>query len=171
MSSKRKGPYRVIAQVKNGIQVCNLTTDAIHVYSVHDLKSFYGDAKSAFDATCRDDKDYSTKRGISYAEKCAQSTEMSFTCEYEDGAVAEIRRTCHILCKAFYNFCLMKLYLYHLTLDTKNATGRKRENNRTVKPGNVVYVDIRFFGGRWYESLGVSDAPTSSYVMLYEYTH
>ena len=28
MSSRRKGPYRVIAQVKNDVQVCNLITYA-----------------------------------------------------------------------------------------------------------------------------------------------
>ena len=175
MSSRHKGPYRVIAQVKNDVQVRNLITDAIHVYSVHDLEPFYGDAKSAFDAACHDDKQYVMKRVISYAGNSARRTEMSFTCEYEDGTIAEITWTRDILCEAFYDFCKTKPYLYHLTLDTKDAAkfiaGRNREDIRNVKPGDVVYVDIRFFGGRWYESLGLPDAPTSSYVMQYEYTH
>jgi hypothetical protein len=40
-----------------------------------------------------------------------------------------------------------------------------------VGPGDTVYVDLRFFGGRWYESLELPDGPTSSYVMKFEYTH
>ena len=93
----------------------------MQVYSVYDLEPFYGDAKSAFDAACHDDKQYVTKRVISYAGNCARRTEMGFTCEYEDGTIAEITWTRDILCEAFYDFCKTKPYLYHLTLDTKDA--------------------------------------------------
>ena len=48
---------------------------------------------------------------------------------------------------------------------------RNKADNTTVKPGDIAYVDQYFFGGRWYETLGLPDAPTSSYVMQYQYTH
>ena len=48
---------------------------------------------------------------------------------------------------------------------------RNKVDITTVKPGDIVYVDLRFFGGRWYESLSLPDAPTSYYVMQYQYTH
>jgi hypothetical protein len=37
MSSRHKGPYRVIDHTKNDVQVRNLVTDAILKYSSHDL--------------------------------------------------------------------------------------------------------------------------------------
>ena len=175
MSSRHRGPYRVIVQVKNDVQVRNLITDAIHVYSVHDLEPFYGDANSAFEAACHDDKQYIMTRVISYAGNCARRTECSFTCEFNDGTVAELTWTRDILCDAFYDFCRSKPYLHHLTLTANDAANFIKQMNRiditTVKPGDVAYVDLRFFGGRWYESLELPDGPTKSYVMEYEYTH
>ena len=120
MSSRHRGPYRVIAQIKNDVQVQNLITDAVHIYSVHDLEPFYGNADSAFEAACHD-------------------------------------------------------YLYLLTLSASDAAKYIFMTNRTeitkVQPGDTVYVDLQYFGGRWYESLGLPDAPTSTYVMEYRYTH
>ena len=108
---------------------------------------------SAFDAACHDDMQYVMKRVISYAGNCARRTEMRFRCENKDGTIAEITWTSDILCEAFYDICKMKPYFYHLTLDTKDAAqtiaGRNREDIRTGKPGEVDYVDIRFFVGRW----------------------
>ena len=48
---------------------------------------------------------------------------------------------------------------------------RNKVNNNLVKPGYVAYMELRFFGGRWYESLGLPNAPNSSYVLKYQYTH
>ena len=175
MSSRHRGPFCVIAQVKNDVQVRNLITDAIHIYSVHDLEPFYGNADSAFEAACHDDKQYVMTCVISYAGNCQRRTETSFTCEFADGTVSEITWTRDILCEAFYDFCRTKPYLYHLTLPASEATKFIAMKNRTditkVKPGDVVYVDLRYFGGRWFESLGKPNAPTSSYVMEYQYTH
>ena len=56
MSSRHRRSYRVIAQIKNDVQVRNLITDAIYIYCVHNLEPFYGNADSAFEAACHDDK-------------------------------------------------------------------------------------------------------------------
>ena len=175
MSSRHRGPYRVIHQEKNDVQVSNLITDAIHMYSVHDLEPFYGTADSAFEAACHDDKQYVMTRVISYAGNCERRTETSFTCEFADGSIAEITWTRDILCEAFYEFCRHRPYLNHMTFDSKQAakfiTSKNRQDITTVAPGDTVYVDLRFFGGRWYESLDLPNGPTSSYVMAYRYTH
>ena len=38
-----------------------------------------------------------------------------------------------------------------------------------MRPGQIVYVDIRVFGGRWYESLALPDWQNLSYVMEFQY--
>jgi hypothetical protein len=102
-------------------------------------------------------------------------TEMSFLCEFEDGTIVDVTWTQDLLCQAFDQFCRTKPYLFHLTLDAKAAIKFKAMKNKqdieVVGPGDIVYVDLRFFGGRWYESLELPDGPTSSYVMKFEYTH
>ena len=90
ISSRHRGPYRVIAQLKNDVQVHNLITGAIHIYSVNDLEPFYGDADSAFEAACHDDDQYVMTRFISYAGNCGRRTETSFTCEFADGTISEL---------------------------------------------------------------------------------
>ena len=34
-----------------------------------------------------------------------------------------------------------------------------------------MYVDLRFFGDQWYQSLDLPDFSTKSYVVVFEYTH
>ena len=74
---------------------------------------------------------------------------MSFTCEYGDGTIAEITWTRDILCEAFYDFCNTMPYLYHLTLETKDAAkfiaGRNWDDIRNLKPGDVVYLHRHSF--------------------------
>ena len=52
-------------------------------------------------------------------------------------------------------------------IHSKHQQGRYQK----VAPGDIAYVELRYFGGRWYKSLGLPNAPTSSYVMEYQYTH
>ena len=175
MSSRHRGPYRVMHHTSNDVTVRNLITDAVHVYSVADLEPFDGDAKSAYDAACHDDKQYVMRRVISYAGNCERRTEMEFYCEFEDDTRVTITWTRDILCEAFYDFCAGKPYLFHLTLDAASAksfiTFTNKADIKSVAPGDIVYVDLRFFGGRWYESLELPNGPTASYVMEYQYTH
>jgi hypothetical protein len=175
MSSRNKGPFRVIDHTKNDVQVRNLVTDAIVKCSSHDLTAFYGDEAGAYHAACHDNDQFVVKRVISYSGNCERRTEMSFLCEFEDGSIVDITWTRDLLCQAFDAFCKEKPYLYHLTLDAKAASKFKSMKNRDdiqcVGPGDTVYVDLRFFGGRWYESLDLPEGPTSSYVMEFKYSH
>lgn len=48
---------------------------------------------------------------------------------------------------------------------------KRKEDITSVKPGDTVYVDLRFFSDNWYESLGLPDWQDSTYVVVFEYTH
>ena len=62
-----------------------------------------------------------------------------------------------------------------LTLDKRLADSfiqqKRREAITSVNIGDVVYVDLRFFGDPWYESLNLPDWQESSYVVEFKYTH
>ena len=52
----------------------------------------------------------------------------------------------------------------------KWKTQLNRQDISAVKPGDLVYLDLRFFGDAWYESLQLPDFDTTSYVMEMRYT-
>jgi hypothetical protein len=50
-------------------------------------------------------------------------------------------------------------------------TQKRKEDITSVEVGDRVFVDLRFFSDEWYESLELPDWETSSYVVVFEYTH
>jgi hypothetical protein len=175
LASRNKGPYKVIVHRKNDVQIRDLVTDAVRTYSVHDLEPFYGTLDQAVDAARHDDAQHVMTRVISYNGNCNRRTEMSFVCEFADGDITERIWTPDIECTAYYDFCESKPYLKHLCLPAAMATKHIAAVNKlpitTVQPGDCVYVDIRFLGDRWYESLDMPSWQTSSYVLKVRYTH
>ena len=100
---------------------------------------------------------------------------MIFKTQFEDGDIIDQPWSPDILCEAYYTFCPSKPHLYHLTLDTKMAkrfqSQKRKEDITLVQPGDSVFIDLRFFGDEWYESLNLADASTTSYVFRFTYTH
>ena len=55
--------------------------------------------------------------------------------------------------------------------ESKNFIQRiKKEPIIAVSPGDVVYVDIRFYGAEWYRQLQLPDAYSVTYVVSVHYT-
>jgi hypothetical protein len=46
-----------------------------------------------------------------------------------------------------------------------------RTNITEVGPGSEVYVDLQFFGSNWYNSLGLLNSDTVTYVVVFCYQH
>ena len=166
----------MVSQYKNDVTVRDLVSDAIHTYSLKHLEPFYCESEEiAKETAMRDQHQFLVKRVISYRGDSTKRTEMYFTLEFEDGDVRELPWSPDIQCEAYYNFCKKYAYLFHLTLDTslakKHRTLLNKENITEVDIGDVVFLDLRFFGDYWYESLGLPDWPTTSYVMKFTYTH
>ena len=76
--------------------------------------------------------------------------------------------------EAYLQFCSARPHLFHLTLDSRLAnkfiTQKRGANITNVLPGDIVHVDIRFFGDQFYESLNLPDFETSVYVDMFKYT-
>ena len=97
-----------------------------------------------------------------------------FKVEFTDGDIRLLPWSPDLLCEAYYKFCESRPYLYHLTLETRMAKKFKTQLNKqeisVVKPGDIVYLDLRFFGDEWYESLKLPNFDTALYVFEMEYT-
>ena len=100
---------------------------------------------------------------------------MVFKVKYGDGDVLDIPWSPDLLCQAYYEFCESRPYLQHLAMDStlaiKFVKQLRKMDVTSVNIGDIVYVDLRFFGDDWYEFLELPDFETSSYVVKFEYTH
>ena len=175
MSCRYKGPYEVVKQYRNDVDCRSLITGAIVQFSLTDLQPFFCHSREeAFDAATRDQQQFMVARIISYTGDSRTRTSMLFKVQFADGDIRELPWSPDLLCEAYYKFCESRPYLYHLTLDTRMAKKFKTQLNKqdisTVKPGDKVYLDLRFFGDSWYESLQLPDYETASYVLEMEYT-
>ena len=153
----------------------DLIEGVIRQYSSVDLELFVGDRDSAYAAALRDRDQYVVSEILSYSGDSTKRTSMTFTVKFADGDIVQLPWSPDLLCEAFYTFCDRRPHLYHLTLDTAMARkfqqSKRKDDITTVQPGDIAYIDLRFFGDEFYESLGLPDALTSQYVMEFRYTH
>ena len=172
MASRLRGPFEVVQQIKNDVQVRNIVTGAIVEFSVSDLEPFFGTRDTALDAARRDHDQHEVDQVLSYRGNHDERSNLQFTLKFADGDVIELTYTPDLRCEALMRFCEQRRYLMHMTFDSKLATkwiSGKRKQDITMRPGQIVYVDIRVFGGRWYESLELPDWRNLSYVMEFQY--
>ena len=176
MACRHKGPYEVIRTLKNDIECRNIITGAIQTFSTHRLSLFFGNKEEAMKAATRDDEQFTVTRILSYRGDSNRRTEMMFTVEYADGDILEVPWTYDLFqCVAYETFCKSKPHLFHLTMDTgmadKFRNDFRKKDITTVKPGDTVFIDLRFFTDAWFEELNLPDSDLYAYVMEFKYTH
>ena len=95
--------------------------------------------------------------------------------KYADGDILEQNYRADLRCEALMKFCEKRRELFHVTMDYRMAKAYEKKLNAqpitSVQIGDTVYVDLKVFGGRWYESLDLPDWRETSYVMEFTYTH
>jgi hypothetical protein len=64
--------------------------------------------------------------------------------------------------------CFMSPWIIVVPRRTKRLNA---QDISTVRPGDTVYVDLKVFSGRWYESLDLPDWRDTRYVMEFQFTH
>ena len=176
LSCRYKGPYEVVSQQRNDVHCRNLLTDAVTQFSLTDLEPFYCSSREeAQEAAMRDNQQFVVKTIHSYTGDSRTRTSMSFTVEFADGDIRQLPWSPDLLCEAYYEFCAARPHLHHLTLDTRMANKFKTQMNKqpitAISVGDVIYLDLRFFGDLWYEALELPDSATTTYVLEAKYTH
>jgi hypothetical protein len=75
--------------------------------------------------------------------------------------------------QAFEVFCQARSELYLLLYSAKEAkciyAAINKQPISEVKPGDVAYVDLRWYGYDWYAGLGLPNYDTQIYVVAFEY--
>jgi len=149
----------------------NVTT-----FSVEDLIIFTGTRSNAKDAALRDHNQYEVNRIIRHQGNPSKRTSMKFLIEYADGDQRWSWYTKDIFDSIPYADYVDKFpYLKHLKLSSAEAIKFINEINKEditqVEPGDVVYVDIAWYGNEWSMNLGMPDVHPKVYVFEFLYTH
>ena len=160
-------PFLVLSQVKNDVQVRNLVYDSIHTFFVEDLKLFHGTLDQAVDAARRDTDQFAIESVVMYRGDPLQRTTTSFLVHFADGDKVWLPWSMDISStQAFETFCLSRSELYLLLYSAKEAKRIYAAINKQpiteVKPGDVAYVDLRWYGYDWYSGLGLPNHDTLS---------
>ena len=137
------------------------------------LKIFHGTLEEAKQVALLDNDQYVIKKFVAYRGDPLVRTTMEFEILFEDGSIVWLPYSKDIFDSVPYEeFCRMRPELLPLLHDAKTAAALMSRLNRTpiteVKPGDVVYVDLRSYGAGWYESLNLPDKDHSSYMLRYE---
>ena len=165
-----QGPYKVILQTANDVQVENIVTGEFKSFPVTVLKLFFGDSAAAYEAAKIDQKQHDIE--VIRAAKGPTDTrsKMWFQIVFQDGDVRwlpyskDIDQTVH-----YETLCRTRHDLWPLLYTT---TVLKEELKRLKQPitmfnhfPTTIYVDLRAFGdSKWYDSLNLPDGHGSIFV-------
>ena len=100
---------------------------------------------------------------------------MEFEVQFETGSIIWLPWTEELFDTVPYEtFCRNRPELYLLIFGAKEAADfvkrKDKEVIAAVKPGDTCYVDIRYYGAAWYNTLGLPDADHRKYVVQHKYT-
>jgi hypothetical protein len=154
LAPRYAGPYQVIKQVKNDVEVRHVIMGNVATFSVEDLIVFSGDIKSAKDAALRDHSQYEVNTIIRHRGNPLFRSSMEFYTKFADGDERWMRYSNDLFDSIPYAEYVSKVpYLKHLAYSSADAEKYIRDMNSNdiaaVVPGDTVYVDIAWFGITW----------------------
>ena len=174
LSPQFLGPYEVVGQVSNDIQVRNILTGAITVVHVDRVKIFHGSKEEAFETAKLDNDSYVITSITAFRGNPELRTSMEFLVLFEDTSLkwmpfeSDVSQTIQ-----FEEYIRSKPELYVLLFTAKLAAKYKSDLNKQqiveLEPGDVRLVDLRSYGATWYQSLPLPDKDRLTYLLPYHY--
>jgi len=174
LTPRYKRPYVVNSQKKNDVTVRHLVQDSVHDLHVERLKRFFGSPEEAYEMALRDYNQYEVERILAYRGDPMKRSTMQFQVLFKDGDTRWIPMILDLTdSHPFNHYCNritpLRVLLYTAEEARKQVAERNRTPIKAVKPGDVVYVDLRCYGFGWYESLDLPDMDNLTYVLEYRY--
>jgi hypothetical protein len=170
LSPRFLGPFEVVQQVKNDVEVRNLIVGNLQRFHVDRLKLFHGSKDQAFSMAQLDNDQFVVSHFGAYRGDPLRRTEMEFEVHFADGSVVWLPWSNDLFQTVQYeDFCRSHPPLYPLLHSAAAARTKMQEINKTpidsLRPGDTVYVDLRSYGAAWYETLNLPDCDHKSYVV------
>jgi hypothetical protein len=173
---KFEGPFEVVNQVKNNVEMRHLALKHYEKHHVDDIKIFHGTAEEAFRVATNDKDQHVIVRFLGYRGDPLTRTTMEFEIEFQDGEIHWVPYSKDLFESTQYgHYCESHNELRPLFYDAKRGAEFVSSLNKQpiteVSPGSTIYyVDLRNYGEAWYQSLNLPDAYHTKYVFPHVYT-
>lgn len=169
------GPYEVISQSKNDVEVRHLALHTIAVFYVGDLKVFFGTKEAARQLASVDADQYLVTRISAYRGDPLQRSGMYFFVEYADSDKLWIPWSLDLQnSEAYHDFCASSPELLPLLLPSSQLSSWLRKLRSTpitrVTVNQKLLVDIRSFGADWYSKLSLPNKDMLTYLAPVSFT-
>jgi hypothetical protein len=168
LTPRNRGPFVVIKHTENWVTVRNLIKDNIDTFDQSDLRLFVGSPQDAFKMAQLDDNQFEVDTVLGHRGDPHTRTTCEFLVLFKDGEsrwllFTEIQDTLQ-----FESYCRPRPELRCLLVKERIARHMQKECLRVpitiVKPGDIVFVDLRSWGPQWYSTLSLPDKDTTTYV-------
>jgi hypothetical protein len=168
------GPYLVLGQVKNDVQVRHVVRDTVSIVHVDHLKIFRGSLDEARKLALLDQDEYQIDAFLAYRGEPLKRRTMEFLVRFCDGDEIWLPWSQDLFNTVQYEtFCRSKPELVPLVYTEKVASQRIKSTNRSpilaVDTGDVVFVDLRSNGPAWYATLELPNLHTTTYYLEFVY--
>jgi hypothetical protein len=178
LNSRHRGPFEVIRQVKNDVEVRHLNLGSISLLPVDRLSLFSGTREEGIRLAMEDADQFNIVAITAWRGDPEVRTTMEFEILFEGEDTPTWRAWDRDLSDAepFAEYCRRERPLYPLIFDLQQSyRDAKRAVNQAaiheVTVGDLAYLNLRFFSTKVYdEELDLPDKFHVRYVVLLKYT-
>lgn len=183
LQTRYAGPYEVLKQYKNDVECRHLAMGNIKTFYLGDLKPFEGpDRQKAKELAYVDADQFEIDSITAHRGNPYKRTNMEFYIKFRGDQEASWQTYTDDLFKSipYADYCASKPMLWRLLYTVTESEKMAKLKNKSpiveVKPGDVVYVDLRFYGANkndsgenWYRFLSLPDLDFKTYVVEFKY--
>jgi hypothetical protein len=156
------GPYEVISQVKNDVEVFHIVMMSKKVFHVSRLKPFFGTREEALEIAKLDKNQYKIESFNWFTGNPHVRGSLEFNVTFEDGTINMPYSQDLADSAQFDEYVksnkILKPLAYVTVKESKDAIkALSKITITTVKPGDKGYLHLRYYDGRnkaWYDSVG-----------------
>ena len=135
---------------------------------------FHGTHEEGYQLAMQDADQYEIESILAFRGDPFTRTTMEFYVSFVDGTKRWLTWTEDLFLSVPYEkYCASIPSLFPLIHRVHESRRIILELNKTpittVSPGDICYVDLRYYGATWYASLNLPDGDFKTYVVLYQY--
>ena len=167
-----EGPYEVLRQYKNDVECRHLAMGDVQTFFVEHCKPYIGGSREKAIELARIDADqYVIESILAHRGDPHMRTSMEFYVKFQDDEKPRWRVWDRDLFNSqqYADYCKSKPALFQLVFDeriSKDSARRLNSENITeVKPGDKVFLDLRFYGTEWYRQVNLPEKDFKTYVV------
>jgi hypothetical protein len=177
LDNRGRGPYKVIQQIKNDVECKHLVLGANEWLPVDRLTLFSGTEEQAKRLAQENVDQFEIETFVAWRGDPSKRKTMEFLIKFKGTQEPLWTQWSNDLFNSipYETYCRSQGPLYQLIFRTEELKERIKqitnEDISSVKPGDVVYVTLRYFGTYVYDDvLDLPDKWTTDYVVKLKYT-